>query len=102
MEDRAPQGRYEEEEKNMRRLQRIVDRTTESLLDDLLSEKEARELIENTRRNVLILFPDKKEEFALIYLPRFERLLETNPGVQCDRALREDSDHSKGEEDAKI
>jgi hypothetical protein len=101
MNDPHPLGPFEEEEKNIRRLRKIVDRTTESLLDDLLSEQEARELIENTRRNVLALFPDKQEEFALIYRPRFERLLEANPGVQCDRALREAPDRSKGGEDAK-
>ncbi|MDX1765026.1 MAG: hypothetical protein R3231_11960 [bacterium] len=76
------------EDRSLRRLRRIVDRTAGSLSADPLSEREARQLVENTRRNVLVLFPDKAREFDLIYRPRFERLLEQNSGVQCDRALR--------------
>lgn len=79
---------YDGESQNLRRVRRIVDRTARSLRTDPLSEREARELVENTRRNVLVLFPNKTWEFDLIYRPRFERLLEENPGVCCDRALR--------------
>jgi hypothetical protein len=87
----APYNPLNEEEKNMRRMKKIVDRTAHSLRNDLLSEREARELIENTKRNVLALFPDKEEEFELIYKPRFERMLDLNPGVQVDRSLKNDT-----------
>jgi hypothetical protein len=81
-------GPLDEERKKLRRLRRMVDRTAKALRSDPLSEREALEVIENTKRNVLVLFPDKEEEFELIYRPRFNRLLEANPGVRCDRALR--------------
>jgi hypothetical protein len=84
----------------MRRLMRIVDRTTRSLANDPLSEREARELLENTRRNVMALFPDKGEEFELIYRPRFERLLAANPGVRCDRLLKAGQSRRRGDNDA--
>ncbi|OIP64147.1 MAG: hypothetical protein CO150_06975 [Nitrospirae bacterium CG_4_9_14_3_um_filter_53_35] len=99
-EESAAYGRgYRDEEEKMRRLRKMVDKAARILTEDPLSEREALEFIEETRRNVLILFPDKNEEFELIYRPRFKRLLEENAGVQCDRALREDSNHWKGEED---
>ncbi len=92
---------YRDEEEKMQRLKKIVDQAAGILMDALLSEREARMIIEETRTRVLSLFPDKTEEFELIYRPRFERMLEENAGVQCDRALREDSNHWKGEEDVK-
>lgn len=98
--ERIPSGQRDEEERNMRRLKKIVDKMACAFRETPLSEREGRELIENTRRNVLALFPNKEEEFELIYRPRFERLLEDNPGVQCDRALRKDTSRRKGEEDA--
>ena len=52
-------------------------------------------MIENTKQNVLALFPDKEEEFERIYRSRFERLMQENRGVQCDRALRK----AKGKEE---
>lgn len=91
---------YDNEARNLRRLKRIVDRTARSLSIDLLSEREARELVENTRRNVLVLFPNKVNEFDLIYRPRFERLLNENPGVRCDRALRKARRRPEGGENA--
>ncbi len=97
---KRPQGSRDEEERRMRRLMRIVDRTTRSLANDPLAEREARELIEITRRNVLVLFPGKGEEFELIYRPRFERLLNANPGVRCDRLLKAGSTRRKGDDDA--
>ncbi len=87
-----PSGGMEEEERKMARLRRMVDRTSASLRNDPLSDREAQELIENTRRNVLALFPDKEEEFERIYRSRFERLMQENRGVQCDRALQKADD----------
>jgi hypothetical protein len=100
MENTPWYGSESEEARNLRRLKKIVDRTAKSLTDDPLSEEEAREIIENTRRNVLVLFPGKEDEFELIYRPRFERLLELNAGVHCDRALRANRSDRKGEADA--
>ena len=83
-----PSGGMEEEERKMARLRRMVDRTSASLRNDPLTDQEARELIDNTKRNVLALFTDKEDEFERIYRSRFERLMQENPGVLCDRALR--------------
>ena len=79
---------YREEEQRMRRLRGLVDRAAARLRDRPLSENEAWCLIRETRARVLALFPDKGEVFDLVHAPRFRRLLEENPGVRADRALR--------------
>jgi hypothetical protein len=76
-----------EEERRMRRLRVIVDFAAFKLSALPLSEAEAETLIRTTRERVLNLFPDKGEMFDLIYLPRFRRLLEANPGVRVSREL---------------
>lgn len=93
-EEPAAHGRgYRDEEEKMQQLKKIVDKAAGILADALLSEREARTVIEDTRNRVLSLFPDNAEEFDLIYRPRFNRLLEENAGVQCDRALGENPDN---------
>jgi hypothetical protein len=96
---KQPDKPYNEEEKKIRLLRRLVDTTARALTDAPLSEREACDLIEKTRRGVISLFPDKEGEFELIYRPRFKSLLEENPGVQCDRALRKDPSCTKGDGD---
>ncbi len=76
-----------EEERRMRRLRVIVDFAAFKLQALPLTEVEAEALIRQTRERVLALFPDKGETFDLIYLPRFRRLLEANPGVRVSREL---------------
>ena len=76
-----------DEERRMRRLRIIVDFAAFKLQVLPLSPAEAEALIQETRARVLSLFPDKGETFDLIYLPRFRRLMEANPGVRVSRAL---------------
>ncbi len=63
------------EEKNMRRLRFIVDLAEAVLMRSDLSLQESMELIENTKKAALCLFPDKEFVYDLVYTPRFRRIL---------------------------
>jgi hypothetical protein len=63
------------EEKNMRRLRFIVDLAEAVLMQSDLSLQECLELIENTKKAALSLFPDKEFVYDLVYTPRFRRIL---------------------------
>ncbi len=65
-----------EEEKNLRRLRWIVDLTQAVLMQSDLSLHESLELMNDTRKAVLSLFPDKAFVYDLIYTPRFQRILD--------------------------
>lgn len=67
--------RLKEEEKKMRRLRFVVDLTEAVLMQSALSLQEALELIENTKKAALTLFPDKEFVYDLVYTPRFRRIL---------------------------
>jgi hypothetical protein len=64
-----------EESRKVRRLQLVVDLVTSVLWQSDLSIEEAAELVANTRRFALNLFPDKGPTYDLIYAPRFRRLM---------------------------
>jgi len=64
-----------DENRRMKRLRFIVDLTTAVLMQADLSVSEAVELVDDTRRAVLQLFPDKDDVYELIYAPRFRRLI---------------------------
>ncbi len=63
-----------DEESKMLRLRLIVDRTAHLLMHGHLASEEVPKIIQQTRSKVLELFPDKGDQFDLIYLPRFMRL----------------------------
>lgn len=63
------------EEKNMRRLRFVVDLAEAVLMQADLSLEESLELIENTKKAALSLFPDKEFVYDLVYTPRFRRIL---------------------------
>ena len=67
--------RLKEEEKKMRRLRFVVDLTEAVLMQSAISLQEALELIENTKKAALTLFPDKEFVYDLVYAPRFRRIL---------------------------
>lgn len=70
------QQQIEEEKKKIRRLRFLVDLTTSTLYQDQnLTLAEARQIVQNVKKVVLELFPDKEQTFDLILLPRFERIL---------------------------
>ena len=64
-----------EENLKLRCLRFIVDLTFNILHQQNLTLKEAMDLIEDTKKSVLRLFPDKSDTFELIYRPRFERII---------------------------
>lgn len=77
-----------EEEKNMRRLRFIVDLTEAALMQSNLSLQESLRLMENTKKAVLALFPDKEGVYDLIYTARFRRIIDerfTIPGTRSGR-----------------
>jgi hypothetical protein len=63
------------EEKNMRRLRFVVDLAEAVLMQSDLSLQESLELIDNTKKAALSLFPDKEFVYDLVYTPRFRRIL---------------------------
>jgi hypothetical protein len=64
-----------EENRKVRRLQVVVDLVTSLLLQSDLPIEEASELVAETRRFALNLFPDKELTYDLLYQSRFRRLL---------------------------
>jgi len=64
-----------EENRRVRRLQVVVNLVTSVIRQSDLPIEEALELVANTRRFALGLFPDKEFTYDLIYQSRFRRLL---------------------------
>lgn len=76
------------EEKNIRRLRFVVDLTQAVLMQSDLTLQESLNLIENTKKTALSLFPDKEFVYDLVYTPRFRRILKerfTIPGTFSGR-----------------
>ncbi len=66
----------QEEKEKIRRLRCLVDLTTSVLYQDYsLTLEEARQVVENTEKIILKMFPDKQQTFDIVLLPRFERIL---------------------------
>ena len=75
----------QQEKKNIRRLQLVVDLTTSALYQDSnMSLEEARRMVRGAERAVLNLFPDKQSTFDIVLLPRFERILYERWGEGLD------------------
>ena len=66
----------EAERRRLRRLQILVSMVMSVIAQDpAMTIEEAAELVANTRRAALALFPGKELAFDLIYKPRLERLI---------------------------
>jgi len=66
----------QEESRKIRRLQMVVNMVTQVIIQDPnLSVEEASEMVADTRRVALAMFPDKELAFNLIYWPRLQRLM---------------------------
>jgi len=77
-----------EEEKKMRRLRLIVDLAEAVLMQSSLTLRESLDLMDQTKKAALALFPDKEAVYDLIYLPRFRRIIDerfTIPGSLSGR-----------------
>ena len=65
-----------EENRKIRRLQMVVNMVTQVIAQDSsLTVEEASEMVADTRRLALGMFPDKELAFNLIYWPRLQRLM---------------------------
>ena len=65
-----------EEEKKLRLVRFIVDLNQAVLMQQTdLTLREAFDILSNTRKAVLNLFPDKESVFDLVYSPRFRRII---------------------------
>ena len=66
----------QEESRKIRRLQMVVNMVMQVIIQDPnLSVEEASEMVADTRRAALAMFPDKELAFNLIYWPRLQRLM---------------------------
>ena len=66
----------QEESRKIRRLQMVVNMVTQVIAQDsTLTVEEASEMVADTRRVALGMFPDKELAFNLIYWPRLQRLM---------------------------
>ena len=64
-----------EENRKARRLQVVVDLVMSVLSQSDIPLEEASQLVAQTRRFALGLFPDKEHTYDLIYQPRLQRIL---------------------------
>lgn len=65
-----------EEDRKIRRLQMMVSMVLQVIAQDAtLTVDQAAEMVADTRRAALVLFPDKELAFNLIYWPRLQRLM---------------------------
>ena len=77
-----------EEERKMRRLRFIVDLAEAVLMQSSLTLRESLDVIDQTKKAALTLFPEKESVYDLIYLPRFRRIIDerfTIPGSLSGR-----------------
>ena len=74
-EDQTPEQLVEESRK-LRRLQLMMDMVISVLGQDAsLTIDEAAEMVADSRRAALAMFPDKELAYDLIYKPRLQRLM---------------------------
>lgn len=72
-----------EEARKLRRLQIMVSMVMSVIAQDpQLTVEEASEMVANTRRAALTMFPGKELAFDLIYRPRFQRLMAERYRIQ--------------------
>lgn len=66
----------QDEQRKLRRLQIMVNMVMSVISQDLsLTIEEASEMVADTRRAALAMFPGKELAFDLIYKPRLQRLM---------------------------
>ena len=70
----ASEAEIREENRKVRRLQFVVGLVMNVLWQTDMPIEEASEMVAETRRFALHLFPDKGSTYDLIYAPRFKRI----------------------------
>jgi hypothetical protein len=72
-----------DERRKIRRLQMMMDMVTSVIAqDESLTYDDAAEMIADSKRAALAMFPDKELAYNLIYKPRFQRLMRERFRVQ--------------------
>lgn len=72
-----------EEQRKIRRLQLMMDMVMSVISQDAsLTIDEAAELVADSRRAALAMFPDKELAYNIIYKPRFQRLMRERYRIQ--------------------
>jgi hypothetical protein len=74
MDDELKQA-LSEENKKVRRLRFVVDFALQYIRTQEITHDEAIGVVEGVKKHALRLFPDKEDEFDIIYAPRFKRVL---------------------------
>ena len=66
----------QEESRKIRRLQTVINMVMQVIAQDsTVTVEQASEMLADTRRMALSMFPDKELAFNLIYWPRLQRLM---------------------------
>jgi hypothetical protein len=66
----------QQEERNLRRLQLMMNMVMSVIAQDsTLTYEDASEMVADSRRAALAMFPDKELAYDLIYQPRLQRLM---------------------------
>ena len=78
----SPEEKLEEQRK-IRRLQMMMDMIMSVISqDDSLTVEQASELVADSKRAALAMFPDKELAYNLIYKPRLQRLMRERYRIQ--------------------
>ena len=68
-------GELREEEKRLRRLRLVVDLAQAVLMQADMTLREAFDIMADTKKAALALFPDKGDVYDLVYAPRLRRIV---------------------------
>ncbi len=72
-----------EEQRKIRRLQMMMNMVMSDISqDDTVTVDEAAEMVADSRRAALAMFPDKELAYNLIYKPRLQRLMRERYRIQ--------------------
>ena len=75
LDEAARRQAIREENRNLRYLRFLVDLALQEIRAGSFTLAEARQVVENIRRQALQLFPGKETAFDWIYRPRFQRAI---------------------------
>lgn len=65
-----------DEARRARRVRFIVDFASHVIMQDQPHRREAEEIVEAAKQQILLLFPGREDTYDLIYAPRFRRLID--------------------------
>jgi len=75
MDEAARRQAIREENRKLRYLRFMVDLALNEIRSGSFSLAQARQVVENLRRQALMLFPGKETAFDVIYRPRLQRAI---------------------------